>query len=192
MNLLKLKQPNVAFIPDFLTAGDADDWLTLLTKSLNWRQDPITLFGKTHLIPRLQSFIADNDVTYTYSGLTLTGNGFPTELQRLKDAIEQRSGYCFNALLANLYRDGNDHMGWHSDDEKELGTDPIIASLSLGAERTFKLRDKQNKRLTIDYQLTHGSLLIMGQGVQTDWDHSLPKRRRVNDPRINLTFRQIV
>ena len=192
MNLPINLKPNVRYDPEFLQQSEADRLLELLTDSLDWRQDSISLFGKTHLIPRLQAFIAGPHVSYTYSGLTLLGTGFPAALSSLKNQIEQHAGHRFNALLANLYRDGKDHMGWHSDDERELGSNPVIASLSLGAQRTFRLRHKQQKHHTIDYELTHGSLLIMGKDVQHQWDHSLPKRLRVHEPRINLTFRLII
>jgi alkylated DNA repair dioxygenase AlkB len=151
----------------------------------------VTLFGKSHPIPRLQCFIAQQGVQYRYSNLTMEGYGFPRVLELIKQKIEETTNYPFNAVLCNLYRDGQDSMGWHSDNEAELGEDPVIASLSLGSQRTFRLRELKNRKETVDFELSHGSLLVMKEGVQNEWEHSVPKRLRVKQQRINLTFRLI-
>jgi len=182
---------NVELIEGFLGQSEADHLLEELTKTLEWRQDRISLFGKSHPIPRLQCFIAQQGVQYRYSNLTMEGYGFPRVLESIKQKIEETTNHPFNAVLCNLYRDGQDSMGWHSDNEPELGTDPVIASLSLGSQRTFRLRTLNNKKETVDFELNHGSLLIMNAGVQKEWEHSVPKRLRVKQPRINLTFRLI-
>jgi len=182
---------NAELIKGFLGQSEADHLLEELTKTLEWRQDRISLFGKSHPIPRLQCFIAQQGVQYRYSNLTMEGCGFPRVLESIKQKIEETTNHPFNAVLCNLYRDGQDSMGWHSDNEPELGTDPVIASLSLGSQRTFRLRTLNSKKETVDFELNHGSLLIMNAGVQKEWEHSVPKRLRVKQPRINLTFRLI-
>lgn len=182
---------DVELIEDFLSANEADQLLTELTNRLEWRQDTINLYGKSHPIPRLQCFAASQGVRYRYSNLTMEGRGFPTALQSIKDKVESAANHSFNAVLCNLYRDGQDSMGWHSDNEPELGERPVIASLSLGSTRTFRFRDLSTKKETVDFELSHGSLLVMNAGVQKDWEHSVPKRLRIKQPRINLTFRLI-
>jgi len=182
---------HVELIEDFLIANEADQLLTELTNHLEWRQDTINLYGKSHPIPRLQCFAASQGVRYRYSNLTMEGRGFPTALQSIKDKVESAANHSFNAVLCNLYRDGQDSMGWHSDNEPELGERPVIASLSLGSTRTFRFRDLSTKKETVDFELSHGSLLVMNAGVQKDWEHSVPKRLRIKQPRINLTFRLI-
>lgn len=165
--------------------------MSVLSGELEWRQDRIHIYGRSVSIPRLQAFIAEPGISYTYSGLTLTGKGFPAVLQSLRQRLVDELGFEFNALLANLYRDGSDTMGWHSDDEPELGRDPIIASITLGAERSFKFRPKSGGP-SWGIELEPGSLLLMGAGVQSRWQHALPKRSRCQQPRINLTFRRIL
>ena len=184
-------QADYQYIPEFLAQSEAEQLFNQLKSSIDWRQDKISVYGKQYSIPRLQAFIADEGITYTYSGLTLSGSGFPDYIETLKNRISSITNSRFNALLANLYRDGRDHMGWHSDDERELGTAPVIASLSLGAERTFQLRHRRSPKQRIDIELASGSLLIMGPELQHQWQHALPKRLRVSQPRINLTFRYI-
>ncbi len=184
-------QADYQYIPEFLAQSEAEQLFNQLKSSIDWRQDKISVYGKQYPIPRLQAFIADEGITYTYSGLTLYGSGFPDYIQTLKNRISSITNSRFNALLANLYRDGKDHMGWHSDDERELGAAPVIASLSLGAERTFQLRHRRSPKQRIDIELASGSLLIMGPELQQQWQHALPKRLRVSQPRINLTFRYI-
>ena len=184
-------QADYQYIPEFLAQSEAEQLFSQLKSSIDWRQDKISVYGKQYPIPRLQAFIADEGITYTYSGLTLYGSGFPDYIETLKNRISSITNTKFNALLANLYRDGKDHMGWHSDDERELGAAPVIASLSLGAERTFQLRHRRSPKQRIDIELASGSLLIMGPELQHQWQHALPKRLRVSQPRINLTFRFI-
>lgn len=182
---------DVKLIEGFLSAPEADRLLLDLTNTLEWRQDTITIYGKTHPIPRLQCFVASQGIRYRYSNLMLEGRGFPSILESIKDKIESTVHRSFNAVLCNLYRDGHDSMGWHSDNEPELGEHPVIASLSLGSTRTFRFRDLKSRKESVDFELNHGSLLIMNAGVQEGWEHSVPKRLRVKQPRINLTFRLI-
>jgi len=181
----------ILYDPHFYSCVEATRLYARLREELEWRQDQIQIYGRSVSIPRLQAFIAEPGLQYTYSGLTLEGVGFPAVLAAIQIAISQRLGVHFNAVLANLYRDGSDTMGWHSDDEAELGPDPIIASLTLGAERSLKFRPKGGGN-SWGIELQHGSLLLMGSGVQDRWQHSVPKRARCRDGRINLTFRQII
>jgi len=184
------QDPNILYVPNFLNVEEADRLQVTLTDQLAWRQDQIRIYGRTLSIPRLQCFVAEPGVHYTYSGLTLSGEGFPALLSPVLQRLFTQHGLKFNAVLANLYRDGNDTMGWHSDDEAELGEDPIIASVTLGAARSFKFRPKSGGK-SWGIELEHGSLLLMGSGVQSRWQHAIPKRRTCRSPRINLTFRRI-
>ena len=157
---------------------------------VNFQSGEIKLFGKTYAKPRLEAFYAENELTYSYSGKQMKTQPLFTELNALKERVESISNLEFNAVLINLYRDGMDSNGWHADDEKELGHDPCIASLSLGAERIFELKHNQIKK-KVKLKLEHGSLLFMMQGSQKYWKHQLPKDKMINEPRINLTFRKI-
>jgi alkylated DNA repair dioxygenase AlkB len=149
------------------------------------------LFGKTYATPRLESLHVIEGKTYHYSGNTLISHPFTEDLEDIKNKIELVSGESFNCVLANLYRDGKDSNGWHADNEKELGINPVIASISLGAERRFDLKHTASgasKQLI----LPHGSLLIMGGAMQHHWKHCIAKSMKVLVPRINLTFRKLV
>lgn len=164
-----------------------------LLSDLNWRQLPIRLFGRWIEQPRLVDFHADHGLSYRYSGLTLSGEGWPEPLAELCAAVSETAGVAFNSVLCNLYRDGRDYMGWHADDERELGPEPCIASLSLGAPRRFLLRPREGSRVSRqEIMLAPGSLLLMRGDLQHHWQHQLPKALRVREPRINLTFRRIL
>ena len=179
-------------IERFLDPGNADRLLEQLSAALPWRQDRITIFGREHPIPREQCWIADEGMTYRYSGQTLTPVPWPEWLRPHAERVSETAGETFNSVLANLYRDGNDSMGWHSDDEPELGPEPVIASLSLGGERRFRFRHRQDSKRTLSLDLPHNSLLIMPAGLQSHWQHQLPKTRKPVAPRVNLTFRRLV
>lgn len=187
---LALPDAQLHYQPGFLGAQEAEVLLDALLHSIHWRQDSIRLFGKEHLIPRLQAFISDPGIHYTYSGLKLAGDAWPAELLPLKQRLETLCGQPFNALLLNLYRDGQDCMGWHADNEPELGPNPTIASISLGASRRFRLRHNASRQ-TRGLDLESGSLLLMAGPTQHHWQHCLPRTRRCQQPRINLTFRLI-
>ncbi|NQZ31763.1 MAG: alpha-ketoglutarate-dependent dioxygenase AlkB [Oceanospirillaceae bacterium] len=176
----------------FLTITQADLLLEQLLAELPWRHDEITVYGKSHLMPRLHCYQSAQNLHYQYSNLTLQSEPFHPKVLQLKRYIEAVSGFKFNAVLINLYRDGADKMGWHSDDEAALGTQPCIASISLGAMRSFKLRHRQKLASDISLELTHGSLLLMHGEMQGHWQHSLPVRKKVSQARINLTFRHII
>jgi len=148
------------------------------------------IFGKTYLQPRLTALYADNKNTYTYSNITMKPHTFTKELLVIKKRVEHLSSEVYTSCLLNLYRDGQDSNGWHSDNEKELGPEPIIASVSLGEERWFHFKHK-TKNLKKKILLQHGSLLLMKGKTQENWLHQLPKSKKINNPRINLTFRVI-
>lgn len=174
--------------PQFLNLQQSEQYFQQLKSELNWQQEHITLFGKSVLQPRLQTWLGD--AVYTYSGLTMHPQPWTSAILDLKTQCEQQAQTRFNSVLGNLYRDGEDYMGWHQDNERELGHQPVIASLSFGATRQFVFKHKTTKEKIV-FQLTPGSLLIMAGETQQYWQHALPKTKRVNEPRINLTFRYI-
>ena len=163
--------------------------LARLVEETPWRADTIVVYGKRHLQPRLTAWYGD--ARYTYSGLTLDPLPMTPLLAQLHAAVETVTGHRFNSVLLNYYRNGSDSMGMHSDDEPELGPQPVIASLSFGAVRTFILRHRFNKR-TVKIDLSDGSLLLMSGSLQTYWMHGINKTTRAILPRVNLTFRYIV
>ena len=172
--------------------GDcADQWYKQLRSGLDWHEEFIQLFGKTHRVPRLTAFYGDAGVAYRYSGVDHQALAWTPALRQIRRAVAQVTDGDFNCVLANLYLTGRDYMGWHSDDEASLGATPLIASVSLGAPRPFMLRHKHDHQRRREYLLDHGSLLVMSGTCQRDWQHALPRRLRVNSARINLTFRQV-
>jgi alkylated DNA repair dioxygenase AlkB len=182
--------------PDFLTAGAAEGYMQQLLEQVNWRRDKIKLFGREHAIPRQHQWYADEGISYRWSGIAMQPLNWIAPLTELREELQRRTGHGFNSVLANLYRDGNDSMGWHADDEPELSAEPVIASISLGAERDFQIRRRSPGSAgrhgpAINMLLPHGSLLLMSGASQRDWQHGLPKRRGITAPRVNLTFRLI-
>ena len=159
---------------------------------LQWQQDEISMFGKKYNVPRLQAWYADPGKAYSYSGIKMKTFDWHPLLIELKEKIELQTGYLFNSVLANYYRDGQDSNGWHSDNEKELGPNPIIASISLGAERNFHIKHRNDKESKMKLILQNGSLLTMYGAMQHHWLHQIAKTKRPVGPRINLTFRLIV
>ncbi len=189
--MLPLPDADIQLIPDFLTPAQADDLLQQLKTTIHWEQRSIKMFGKVLPQPRLTAWYGDPDARYTYSGLTWEPLPWTDALTSVKTQLETATQLSFNSVLLNLYRNGQDSMGWHSDDEPELGKNPAIASLSLGATRRFHLQHRSNKTLKHPLDLTHGSLLLMQGPTQHHWRHQLPKSKRVTEPRINLTFRTV-
>lgn len=186
-------QPDLAgfdYRPGFLPRACADALLQRLWRELDWRQDHIVLFGRRVPQPRLSCWIGDPDAAYRYSGLSLSPAPWHPELSRLRKRLERTLGRPFNSVLANAYRDGRDSMGWHADDEPELGLEPMIASLSLGACRRFLVR-RVDGGPTTAVELQHGSLLVMAGAAQASYRHAVPKTARPTGMRINLTFRSI-
>ncbi|ELB2922688.1 alpha-ketoglutarate-dependent dioxygenase AlkB family protein [Vibrio alginolyticus] len=184
----EVERGKLYYDPHFLNHLEADNYFDQLRKTLPWHQEHITMFGKSVLQPRLQAW--HGDAAYTYSGLTMQPHPWTPELTQLKVRCESVADVTFNSVLANLYRHGQDSMGWHQDNEPELGRNPVIASLNLGETRRFLLRNLHCKT-EIEYELSHGSLLIMAGELQHHWKHCVPKTAKTKDERINLTFRQI-
>lgn len=183
-------QGNLQYWPDFLSQDVADDFYLRCKKQLAWSQEEIVMFGKKLPIPRLQAWYGDEDALYTYSGLPLLPLPWIAPLLEIKHSCQQQLQCTFNSVLANYYRDNRDSMGWHSDNEKQLGKQPIIASVSLGQVRKFNLKHKSSgERLHLNLQ--SGSLLVMQGNLQQHWQHSLPKSTNTLTGRINLTFRKI-
>jgi alkylated DNA repair dioxygenase AlkB len=162
-----------------------------LYDELAWQEEAIFIYGRWSKVPRLMCWYGDSDAWYLYSGVNHKPMPWTAALQAIREKVEQQCQCTFNSVLANLYRDGKDSMGCHADDEKELGVNPVIASLSLGDERLFKLHHKKSKE-KLDIVLGHGDLLVMAGTFQQHWMHSLPKTKKLKTPRINLTFRKIV
>jgi alkylated DNA repair dioxygenase AlkB len=162
-----------------------------LQRTIDWQQESILMFGRRVLVPRLVAWHGDPGTSYTYSGTPHQPLPWTAPLARIRDRAAELCGARFNAVLLNLYRDGRDGMGWHADDEAELGRDPVIASVSLGATRRFCLRHRKRRNLKLDVPLPHGSLLCMSGPTQHHWLHALPKTRAAVGERINLTFRLV-
>ena len=189
-NLLH-KDGTVNYYGKVLTPKEANRYFDLLLQSILWENDEAIIFGKHIVTKRKVAWYGDSNYLYTYSNTTKQALAWTKELSDLKQIVEELAGSKFNSCLLNLYHNGNEGLAWHSDDEKSLGKNTTIASLSFGAERRFSFKHKQTKQ-TISLVLEHGSLLIMKDATQTNWLHSLPKSKKITRPRINLTFRTIV
>ncbi|GAA4276515.1 alpha-ketoglutarate-dependent dioxygenase AlkB family protein [Aquimarina mytili] len=188
---LNMPDAKVIYHPTFFNPGESKKLFNALLNDIEWRQDHITVFGKTHLQPRLTALYANNTKPYSYSNITMNPNPFTKDLLFIKEKIEVVSKTRFTTCLLNLYRNGQDSNGWHSDNEKELGNNPTIASVSFGEERWFHFKHKNNKNLKQKILLQNGSLLMMMGKTQDHWLHQIPKTKRNIGPRINLTFRVI-
>ena len=193
---ITLPDAKLLYAQEFFSLEQADQFLSTLIQEIPWQQENICIAGQLRLQPRLTAWHGDSDAHYSYSGLQLYPRAWTSTLLQIKRAIESaissHYGCEFNSVLANLYRHHQDSMGWHSDDERELGHTPIIASVSLGVTRRFLLKHKTQRNLKFSIPLQHGSLLVMAGTTQTHWLHSIPKESSVMAPRINLTFRQIL
>ncbi|MGI9547669.1 MAG: alpha-ketoglutarate-dependent dioxygenase AlkB family protein [Flavobacteriaceae bacterium] len=188
---LNLPDSDIDYFPGFLAQKMADESFTHFMDHIEWKQDHIRVFGKTYPQPRLTALYGNNEKPYTYSNITMQPIPFNEKLLHLKQLIEPLVDVEFSSCLLNLYRDGMDSNGWHSDDEKALGRNPVIASLSLGQSRTFHLKHKKRKEIKFKLLLGHGSLLLMQGATQHHWQHQIAKSRKPLGPRINLTFRCI-
>lgn len=162
-----------------------------LLEEIPWEQKQVRMFGKLIDQPRLVAWFGDNDASYTYSGLTLNPHPWTPTIDECRRRCEELAGVSFNSGLANLYRNGQDTVSWHSDDEPELGSEPVIASVSLGSARRFDFRHVSGEP-TIKTELQSGSIVIMSGKSQSHWKHQIPRTKRVETPRINLTFRQVI
>jgi alkylated DNA repair dioxygenase AlkB len=174
-----------------LSEKDSTFYLNKLLSEIEWKNDEAIIYGKHIITKRKVAWYGDEHYTYTYSNTTKQALAWTPELLELKEIVERISGAKFNSCLLNLYHDGAEGMAWHSDDEKSLGKNTTIASLSFGAERKFSLKHKVSKQ-TVSVILESGSLLVMKGSTQTHWLHCLPKTTKVTRPRVNLTFRTIV
>ncbi|WP_251357959.1 alpha-ketoglutarate-dependent dioxygenase AlkB [Kangiella sp. TOML190] len=194
---ISLPDAQLLFWPEFLSpsnelAETADAFFQRLYGRIQWQQETIRIAGVDRLVPRLTAWYGDPQARYRYSGVEHAPLAWIPELLQVKSLLEQQTGETFNSVLANLYRDGQDSVAWHSDDEPELGKNPVIASVSLGATRSFQLKRKTKPKLSHKIALTSGSLLLMKGKTQSHWLHQVPKERAVLEPRINLTFRKII
>lgn len=174
--------------------AEEEQWRQRLEREVPWRQEQITLWGRTHPIPRLTCWMGDPGCFYTYSGVRNAIEPWTPAVQELRERLVQQLAVPFNSLLLNLYRDGRDKLDWHADDEPELDSTAPIASLSLGAARSFRLRPRADTRQpsdTLSFELGHGDLLVMDPPTQQHWLHQVPQRLRLKQPRLNLTFRCI-
>ncbi len=190
--IFDLPDAEIIYYPQFFNTVEADEILTTLTETIPWQQDDIKVFGKVYPQPRLTALFGNDGKPYSYSNITMQPHPWNLLLQKLKFQVETVCEANFTTVLLNLYRTGQDSNGWHADNEKELGINPIIASLSFGAERYFHLQHNNNKELKLKIQLEHGSLLLMKGTTQHFWKHQIPKTSKPIEPRINLTFRTIV
>lgn len=187
---LDMPDAELKYYPNFVPPEQANQTLQLLQTSLDWRQEQITLYGKTFDVPRLQAWYGDSNASYQYSNLNLHPTPWTPLLLALKQKCEQASHAHFNSVLANLYRHGQDGMGRHADNEPELGKQPVIAALSFGQTRNLDFYHKQsNNRLRVP--LENGSLLVMRGTTQTYWQHAVAKSKKFMTPRVSLTFRYI-
>lgn len=189
---------------EYFLENDATDWRNARWKDLptdafskihfsniKWKQDHIKLYGKEIPLPRLTAWYGDSGKAYTYSGITSNPNPWNKGLLYLKEQIERCAGVAFNSVLLNWYRDGDDSLNWHADDEKELGVNPVIGSANFGETRDFLIRRNDDPSTKLVLPLKHGTLLVMRGELQHHWQHSVPKRKKVSGSRFNLTFRRI-
>ena len=187
---IDLPDADVRLDPTWLAAEEAERLFAALQATIPWENHPVRLFGREYPAPRLSCWIGDADATYRYSGLVRTSHPWLPALAAMRDRLEVELDTRFDSVLANLYRDGRDAMGWHADDEPELGDAPVIASLSLGATRRFVLKHRREAaRCALD--LASGSLLVMQGATQANYRHALPRTARPVGERINLTFRRV-
>ena len=185
--------------PRLFSADESERYLRTLKEEVDWKSERITMFGRSLALPRMTAWFGDPGMGYGYSGIFVEPVGWTRTLLGIRARIEEVTSSTFNSVLLNYYRDGRDSVSWHSDDEPELGSDPVIGSVSFGSERPFYLRHKGARvrksgqaRLQLTLSLPDGSYLEMGAGIQRNWTHQLPKRPKLTEERINLTFRRIL
>ncbi|MEM8981391.1 MAG: alpha-ketoglutarate-dependent dioxygenase AlkB [Pseudomonadota bacterium] len=189
---LNLPDADISLTSNFVRGDEADALMSTLLSDIAWEQRDIRLFGKTFKQPRLIAWHGDPGASYTYSGSRFEPRPWTGSLRWIRDSVSAATGHPFNSVLLNLYRDGSDSMGMHADDEPELGHNPVIASVSLGAERVLTLRHRHlNDQPSRRIPLPHGSLLVMRGPTQHHWKHGIAKQRRACGPRVNLTFRYV-
>ena len=189
--VLHLQDAEIIYFPHFFDKKEADAIFTQLVKDIPWQQDDIQVFGKIHPQPRLTALFGNEGKPYSYSNIKMQPYPWTLLLQKIKSYVESVSDTNFTTVLLNQYRDGKDSNGWHADNEKELGSNPVIASVSFGSERIFQLKHNSISGLKQNIILEHGSLLLMKGTTQHFWKHQIPKTSKPIGPRINLTFRVI-
>jgi alkylated DNA repair dioxygenase AlkB len=189
--IFDLPDAEITYYPSFFDAAEAEAIFKELLHTVPWQQDEIKVYGKVHPQPRLTALFGNDGKPYSYSNITMQPHPWSILLQKIRFKVEDTAEVAFSTVLLNLYRDGRDSNGWHADDEKELGRDPIIASVSFGAGRYFHLKHRSDPDLKQKIFLENGSLLIMKGATQHHWLHHIPKTARPIGPRINLTFRII-
>ena len=178
----------VEYMPSLFSCKESEELFGELLNTTPWQHDEVILFGQKRVLSRKVAWHGDGDFSYSYSGTSKTASPWSPGLLLVKERVEQRCAHRFNSCLLNLYHDGSEGMGWHSDDERTLGRNPVIASVSFGAERIFKLKHRKSKEV-VSVVLEHGSLLVMKGETQHHWVHTMPKTKKIDAPRINLTFR---
>ncbi len=177
--------------PRWLNKSSSEKLFNSLVKDIKWKTEKLEIFGRLVKVPRKIAFFGDKNVNYIYSKKTHYALPWIPSLFELKEKIQAKLESTFNSVLCNYYKDGNDYIGWHQDNEKDLGSNPIIASISLGTERKFLIRHSQTKQIK-EFILSDGDLFIMFDDCQKNWQHSLPKCPKNHSPRINLTYRKII
>jgi len=189
--LFQITNGEYIYIANFFDKSESDVYFKTLLEEIKWKQESMNMYGKTLDFPRLTAWHGDNDKPYSFSGITLKPESWTPTLLEIKRQIETKAQVAFNSVLLNLYRNGNDSISWHTDAEKELGRNPVIASVNFGATRKFQLRHNTSNE-KIELNLSHGSLLIMQGELQHFWQHQVPKTKQAVKERINLTFRTII
>ena len=184
------EQISLEYYPHFFPDKVANQYLEDLMDRIEWQEEHYSIYGKMVKAPRLMAWYGDNHASYQYSGIQHQPNAWIASLTKIRNVLEKKFNCRFNSVLSNLYRNGQDSMGWHADNEPELGKSPIIASVSFGSERQFYLRHNSQKSI-FKILLQHSSVLVMQGETQRFWKHALPKSKRIHHPRINLTFRNI-
>lgn len=189
-HVILLQDGELLYYPHFFNAEVADSYFRLLMEKVDWKQEGMMMYGKPVLFPRLMAWYGDKGSSYAFSGKRYEPAEWIAELSAINRHVSSVAGVVFNSVLLNRYRSGNDSMGWHADDEPELGRNPVIASVNFGATRRFMFRHQQ-AGLKYELNLAHGSLLIMKGSLQHYWQHQVPKTAKPLAERINLTFRVI-
>jgi alkylated DNA repair dioxygenase AlkB len=187
-----MENAEIWYYPQFFTIQESDAYFEDLLQNIAWKQDDITIFGKTYKVPRLQAWYGEADKAYYYSGMWLEPTAWTDALLAIKQKIEVATETHYTSVLLNQYRHGQDSVGWHADDEAVQGKNPIIASVSFGATRKFKFRRTDNHALKTEVMLEHGSLVMMRGETQHFWQHEIPKTSKPTSTRLNLTFRKIL
>lgn len=188
--VIHIKNGEYIYMPNFFNLKQSDVYFNKLFTEIKWKQESMKLYGRNIDFPRLTAWYGDIDKQYSFSGITLHPENWTQTLLDIKQPLEAIAETRFNSVLLNLYRNGEDSISWHTDAEKELGENPIIASINFGATRKFQLRHNETKE-KIELALSHGSLLIMRGEIQHYWQHQVPKTKHQIKERINLTFRLI-